>query len=297
MRKVLTVSNLSKYYGSFLALSDLSFHVEEGSVFGLLGPNGSGKTTTLGILLGILPSSKGAFEWFESSNDSAQRKRIGALVETPNFYDYLSGEKNLKIAAEIKGVPASDIDRVLQFVRLHDRKKHPFNAYSLGMKQRLAIASALLGEPEVLVLDEPTNGLDPQGISEIRELIQRVSANGSTIIIASHMLDEVEKVCTDVAIIKKGKLLVQGKVDSILKDEKQVIVRSSDLDILEKILSENPNIIKVVRKSDALQLKVADDFSNEEINRLAADRGVFLSHLSSQKKNLETQFLEITAGK
>ncbi len=190
---VLSINNLSKQYGNLMALSNVSFSIEKGSVFGILGPNGSGKTTTLGIVLGVINSSGGNFNWFEETPTNNPRKKIGAILETPNFYHYLSAYKNLHIAADIKGVGYENIERILEVVNLKDRKDHQFSTFSLGMKQRLSIASALLADPEVLVLDEPTNGLDPQGIAEIRELIISISKQGKTIILASHMLDEVEK--------------------------------------------------------------------------------------------------------
>lgn len=293
MEAILQVDRLNKFYGSFQALKNLSLKVEKGSVYGLLGPNGSGKTTTLSIILSVIPASSGTYVW-SAGGRTNERKSVGALVETPNFYDYLSGEKNLKIAAEIKSAPVADLERVLRFVGLYDRRKDKFRTYSLGMKQRLAIASALLGDPEVLVLDEPTNGLDPQGIAEIRDLINRVSAQGCTIIIASHLLDEVEKVCTDVAIIKNGVLMVQGKVGDILQEGKRAKVSADDLEMLSRALEQNVNLSNIKRVGEFLELSMADDFTATELNQFLFDKGITASHLSIQKKNLEMQFLEIT---
>ena len=226
---VLTLNGISKYYGGICALNNVSFSVPEGSVFGILGPNGSGKTTMLGIVMDILKPSSGNFTFFDKQPSAETRKQVGTLLETPNFYHYLSGERNLRISAEIKGKGIEQIDNVLHKVNLHHRKESKFSTYSLGMKQRLAIAAALLGDPSVLVFDEPTNGLDPVGIAEIRELIKRLADEGKTIIMASHMLDEVEKVCTHVGILKTGNLLAAGKVDEVLVNEDIVEIGSTNM--------------------------------------------------------------------
>src|SRR6185436_15307564 len=213
---ILSVQQLSKNYGYIHALKNVSFEVPKGSVFGILGPNGSGKTTLLGIIMDVLKPSSGSYLWMGNPGSNEQRKNIGTLLETPNFYHYLSGADNLAIAAAIKGKGKENIDKVLQTVNLLQRKNSRFNTYSLGMKQRLAIASALLGDPDILVFDEPTNGLDPAGIAEIRELMKQLNGQGKTIIMASHILDEVEKVCTHVAIIQKGVLKTVGTVQDVL---------------------------------------------------------------------------------
>ena len=201
---ILTVENISKNYGNIKALKGVSFSVPAGCVYGILGPNGSGKTTLLGIIMNVLKATGGSYKLFDENATDAHRKKIGTLLETPNFYHYLSAVQNLKISAAIKGHGEDDIDNVLHTVDLFKRKDSPFSTFSLGMKQRLAIGAALLGDPDVLVFDEPTNGLDPVGIAEIRSLIKELSAKGKTIIMASHLLDEVEKVCTHVAILKQG---------------------------------------------------------------------------------------------
>ena len=294
MTKVLTTDNLSKKYGLLKVLNGVSLSVEKGSIFGILGPNGSGKTTTLSILLDVIPQESGSFQWFEEAPNYQNRKRIGALLETPNFYPYLSAEKNLQIAAQIKGIPYTEIEGVLKTVGLFERKNDHFETFSLGMKQLLAIASALLGNPEVLLLDEPTNGLDPQGIAEIRNLIQSVAEKGLTIILASHMLDEVEKVCTHVAIIKKGVLLVQGKVDEILSQEPMVELKAENMDALLVALKENPLFIEIKKELDKYVVKLSKSISNAEINQYLFNKGIPLTHLASRKKNLEKQFLELT---
>ncbi|HYM93976.1 MAG TPA: ATP-binding cassette domain-containing protein, partial [Chitinophagaceae bacterium] len=220
MSAVLTLNNITKFYGNVRALKDVSFEVPEGSVFGVLGPNGSGKTTLLSIILDVLKANKGNYLWFGHPGSPEQRKKIGSLLETPNFYHYLSALDNLKITQSISGRGnASNIDAVLKKVQLFERRKSSFKTYSLGMKQRLAVAAALLGDPKVLVLDEPTNGLDPVGIAEIRQLIIELRNSGHTIIMASHLLDEVEKMCTHVAILKVGDLLTTGSVEEVLMDE------------------------------------------------------------------------------
>lgn len=294
MTNILRTDKLSKKYGNLQVLNGVSLSVEKGAIFGILGPNGSGKTTTLSILLDVIPQEAGTFQWFEKDSNYLNRKKIGSLLETPNFYPYLSAKKNLQIVAQIKGVPYAEIDGVLKTVGLLDRKNDNFNTYSLGMKQRLAIASALLGNPEVLLLDEPTNGLDPQGIAEIRNLIQAVAEKGLTIILASHMLDEVEKVCTHVAILKKGVLLVQGKVDEILSEDSMIELMAENTDALLQALRENPLIIEIKKELDKIVIKLSKPVSNAEINQYLFQNGVTLTHLVAKKKNLEKQFLEIT---
>lgn len=294
MTKVLTTDQLSKSYGKLQVLKGLSLEVEQGSVFGILGPNGSGKTTTLGILLDVIPQNSGTFKWFGKDPSSNLRKKIGAIVETPNFYGYLSAERNLKISAIIKDVPFSDIERVLKIVDLFDRRKDKFKTFSLGMKQRLAIGAALLGKPEVLVLDEPTNGLDPQGIAEIRKLILFVASEGITVLLASHMLDEVEKLCSHVAIIKNGILLVQGKVSDILGNEYILELKSDNMNELYNAIKENINMIDVTLELDKYVVKLSNEVSNGETNQYFFNKGIVLTHFASKKKNLEKQFLEIT---
>ncbi|MEO8960918.1 MAG: ATP-binding cassette domain-containing protein, partial [Ginsengibacter sp.] len=247
---ILTVENLTKFYGHIQALNNVSFSVPEGTVFGILGPNGSGKTTTLATITDILKPSSGSYRLFDEPASAANRRRIGTLLETPNFYHYLSGVKNLEIAAEIKQHGKEDIDHVLKVVDLTQRKKSKFSTYSLGMKQRLAIASCLLGNPNVLIFDEPTNGLDPTGIAEIRELMKELHRQGKTIIMASHLLDEVEKVCTHVAILKNGKMITSGKVNEILSGE----------DIIEVAASDNSKLFEILLKMNA-HIRVVDEVS------------------------------------
>ena len=293
--EILTVENLSKNYGNIKALKNVSFSVPSGTVFGILGPNGSGKTTLLGIIMDVLKASGGGYKIFGEIPTNDHRKQIGTLLETPNFYHYLTAVQNLQIAAAIKERGVEDIERVLEIVNLATRKNSRFSTYSLGMKQRLAIGSALLGNPDVLVFDEPTNGLDPVGIAEIRELIKKLSQQGNTIIMASHLLDEVEKVCTHVAILKQGTLITHGDVNEILVNEDMVEVSAPDLQQLKNVLSQMQGISKV-----DLADKVARVFFPSgqadlaAINQFCFNNGIVLSHLQLKKKSLESKFFELT---
>jgi ABC-2 type transport system ATP-binding protein len=293
---VLTLNNISKSYGKIQALNNLSFDIPKGCVFGVLGPNGSGKTTLLSIILDVLKADAGQFLWFGQPGSPGQRKKIGSLLETPNFYHYLSAVNNLKITNSIShrgSLPA--IDDVLQKVNLFDRRNSRFSTYSLGMKQRLAIAAALLGEPQVLVLDEPTNGLDPVGIAEIRELMITLHKQGHTIIMASHLLDEVEKVCTHVAILKKGQLLTTGHVNDVLVDDDLVEISAANLDALASIVAGYRNDISITREENKLQLILPKGTARlEEINSYCFSHGIVLTHLLQKKKRLEAKFFELT---
>lgn len=294
MSSVLTLNGITKFYGSIRALNNVSFEVPQGSVFGILGPNGSGKTTLLSIVLDVLKANSGNFLWFGHPGSPEQRRKIGSLLETPNFYHYLSAVDNLKITNSISGRGnAEDIDRILKKVKLYERRKSRFKSYSLGMKQRLAIAAALLGSPKVLVLDEPTNGLDPVGIAEIRELIVELRNSGHTIIMASHLLDEVEKVCTHAAILKTGELVTTGQVEEILMDEDVVEVSASDLNALENALTEVGRNVTIV--GNTIQFILPKGTARlEEINSFCFNRGIVLNHLLLKKKRLEARFFELT---
>lgn len=294
---VLTLQNIAKSYGKIQALKGVSFNVPEGSVFGILGPNGSGKTTLLSIILDVLKADKGNFLWFNNPSSPAQRKQIGSLLETPNFYHYLNAINNLKITHSIsnRGNQTDGIDDVLQKVNLFERRKSRFSTYSLGMKQRLAIGAALLGSPKVLVLDEPTNGLDPVGIAEIRELIKALNKKGHTIIMASHLLDEVEKVCTHVAILKKGDLITSGAVDEVLIDEDIVEVGAADMTLLKNTLQQYTGFIKLQEENNLLQIIFPKGTAQlEAINQHCFNKGIVLQHLLLKKKRLEARFFELT---
>ena len=290
---VLSVNKLKKNYGPIKALKGVSFDVPKGCVYGILGPNGSGKTTLLGIILDVLKDNGGAYQWIGFSKTEDARKQIGSLLETPNFYHYLNAVDNLKIVAEIKQISNPDINGVLDRVSLLERKNSKFSTYSLGMKQRLAIASALLSNPDVIVFDEPTNGLDPEGIAEIRNLIKDLSEEGRTIIMASHLLDEVEKVCTHVAILKKGQLLTEGPVNAILKDEPTYELSSENLEILKTNLDQHPAISSVIQENDLLIASFVGKISAAELNKYCFDNGVAISHLKENNLSLEKTFLEL----
>jgi len=292
---ILELNNITKHYKTVTALNNVSFTVPEGSVYGILGPNGSGKTTLLGIILDILKATSGSFNLLGKPANADIRKQIGTLLETPHFYHYLSGEKNLRVAAHIKGKGFNEIDNVLQKVNLYERKQSKFNTYSLGMKQRLAIASCLLGDPKVLIFDEPTNGLDPNGIAEIRELIIRLAAEGRTIIMASHLLDEVEKVCTHVAIIKNGDLLTAGSVEEVLVTDEIIEVGADNLTTLENALQQMGGFASIKKHNNYLQLFYANGNANAAaINQYCFQNNIALNHLQLKKKSLETKFLELT---
>ncbi len=297
MSVVLSIKNLAKSYGPVKALNGVSFDVPQGSVFGILGPNGSGKTTLLGIVMDVLRANAGEFLWFGQPGGSPdQRKKIGSLLETPNFYSYLSAVDNLKITQAISGRgDKKEIDEVLKKVNLHQRRFSSFKSFSLGMKQRLAIGAALLGSPKVLVLDEPTNGLDPVGISEIRNLIIELKEQGHTIIMASHLLDEVEKVCTHAAILKTGNLITTGLVEDIMTEEDIVEVSAADLQKLAALLQQIGSAVTIDEKTKTVQLALPKGSSRlDEINQYCFNNGVVLTQLILRKKRLETRFFELT---
>ena len=292
---ILTVENLSKSYGRIQALKNVNFSVPEGTVFGILGPNGSGKTTTLGTITDILKPTSGSYKLFDEPASAANRRRIGTLLETPNFYHYLSGVKNLEIVAEIKQHGKEDIEKVLETVDLTRRKDSKFSTYSLGMKQRLAIASCLLGSPSVLIFDEPTNGLDPVGIAEIRELMKKLYREGKTIIMASHLLDEVEKVCTDVAILKKGELIVSGKVNEILSNEDMVEVAATDHKKLLEVLNTLNEKTRIIDENSVVKIFFPIGKADlSAVNNYCFNNGVTLNHLILKKQSLEARFFELT---
>lgn len=292
---ILSIENLSKHYGRIKAVDELSLEINKGNIYGILGPNGSGKTTLLAIVLDVINPISGSFKWFGKAPTKDDRKRIGAILETPNFYPYLSAIKNLQIIADIKEVSYDEIPRVLKTVDLISRQKSMFRTFSLGMKQRLAIAAALLGNPEVLILDEPTNGLDPQGIVEIRNIIIEIAKKGITIIIASHLLDEVQKTCTHVAVLKNGKKLYSGGVDDVLRDSVMVEISGPDLNIITKELHEFDKVLNVEEENNLLIVKLADGTNSAELNNFLFTKNISVSHLALRKKSLEKYFLELLA--
>ena len=295
MNTILTVHQLTKKFGYITAVKDLSFSIEKGNVYGLLGPNGSGKSTTLGMVLNVVNPTAGSFSWFDGSMSTHDAlKKVGAIIERPNFYPYMSAEKNLKLVCKIKEVPTAKIREKLELVGLWDRRNSKFRTYSLGMKQRLAIASALLNDPEILILDEPTNGLDPQGIHQIRELIKRIATRGTTILLASHLLDEVEKVCSHVVILRKGKKLYSGKVDGMMASHGFFQLNSADQEALVRYLEGHASFGKIEKNGVLVTAYLKEEMDAETLNKILVNEGIFLSHLVKRKESLEEQFLAIT---
>lgn len=294
MDKVLEIKNLTKKFGSLTAVDDLNLTVEKGNVYGLLGPNGSGKSTTLGMVLNVVNPTSGHWKWFGKEPSTDSLKKVGAIIERPNFYPYLSAEKNLEIVARIKGADFTKIDEKLKVVGLFERKKDKFQTFSLGMKQRLAIAAAILNDPYVLILDEPTNGLDPQGIIQIREIIQKIAADGVTIILASHLLDEVEKVCSHVVILEKGKTLYSGAVDEMMMSFGYFELRSKDMDLLKSSLENTGYFEKIVVQEKFIKAILNQDIDASTFNQMMFEKGIVLEHLVKRKESLEQQFLHIT---
>ena len=292
MTDVLVLNSLSKSYQRTHALKAVSLKIETGQVFGLLGPNGSGKTTSLGIILGVVRPTSGTYTWFGRKGDGKARRKIGALLEQPSFYPWLSGAANLAVIAAVKRLPSSASDQPLRDIGLWDARHLPFSGYSLGMKQRLAIAAALMGNPEVLVLDEPTNGVDAQGIFEIRSLITKFAQRGGTVILASHMLDEVEKICTHLAILKLGSVLKAGPIGAVLASKGWIELAASDLAALARAVAELDASAHVERLDDMLAVHDTKLTTTVLCGRLA-ERGITLSHLVQRRPSLESQYLDL----
>ncbi len=295
METILEVADLTKSYGSLFAVKKLSFTIEKGNVYGILGPNGSGKSTTLGMVLNVVNPTQGSFEWFEGSHSTHEAlKKVGAIIERPNFYPYMSALKNLRLVCKIKGVSEKNIEDKLELVGLLDRKDSNFSTFSLGMKQRLAIASALLNNPEILILDEPTNGLDPQGIHQIREIIKTIAAQGTTILLASHLLDEVEKVCTHVVVLREGQKLYAGPVSEMQSNHGYALLKTKDMELLRTLLEESTDFERISDENGLLKAYLTKPIEAASINKSMMDKHIVLSHLVVQKDSLESQFLALT---
>lgn len=295
MSTILTVDHLTKKFGYLTAVKDLSFSIEKGNVYGILGPNGSGKSTTLGIVLNVVNKTSGEFSWFNGQETTHQAlKKVGAIIERPNFYPYMTALQNLKLVCKIKDVEKNKIEEKLELVGLLERKNSKFKTFSLGMKQRLAIASALLNDPEILILDEPTNGLDPQGIHQIREIIKTIAAKGTTILLASHLLDEVEKVCTHVVILRKGEKLYSGRVDSLKTSFGFFELKTSDMDGLQSFLKTNEHFGEIKLENGLLTAFLTTELDAQKLNKILFENGFVVSHLVKRKESLEEQFLELT---
>lgn len=296
METILTLRNLDKKFGKVHAVNNLSFEIKKGNVYGILGPNGSGKSTTLGIILNVVNKSSGEFLWFDGSLSTHEAlKKVGAIIERPNFYPYMTATQNLQLICKIKGVSTENIDEKLKIVNLYERRDSKFRTFSLGMKQRLAIASALLNDPEILILDEPTNGLDPQGIHEIRQIIKKIAANGTTILLASHLLDEVEKVCSHVVVIRKGIKLYSGRVDEMTASNGffEIKVETNEEKLL-RLLEAHPTIGNVKKEGELIIATLDETISATDFNTYLFENGIVLSHLVKRKPSLEQQFLDLT---
>ncbi len=295
MQKILQLNELTKEFGKLTAVNKLSFTIEKGKVYGLLGPNGSGKSTTLGMILNVVNKTSGSFEWFDGNLSTADAlKNIGAIIEHPNFYPYMNARQNLELVCKIKEIPYNNIQEKLELVDLADRQYDKFKTYSLGMKQRLAIASALLNNPKMLILDEPTNGLDPKGIHEIRAIIKGIAQSGTTIILASHLLDEVEKVCDYVVILQKGKKIYEGSVKEITSKQSWFEIASDDLNHAKYLLEELVIIDKVEIVGNKLLAYLLEDTKGSVINKYLSENGVFINSLVKKQPTLEDNFLQIT---
>lgn len=290
---ILETNSLTKKYRRITALDQLNLIVEPGMVFGMLGPNGSGKTTTLGLLLDVLKPTSGSYRWFGEEPSANSRKKIGAILESPCFYPFMTATQNLKVVASIKECPPTQIERVLKMVGLWERRDDPFKTYSLGMKQRLAIGSALLSDPAVLILDEPTNGLDPMGIFDIRQLIRDIAAMGKTIMVASHLLDEVQKVCSHFMVLQKGTKLFQGSVDEALGDQRTIEVASDEHELLGRHLAELAGVDKLTFEEGVYKITPGADLNTQAVNRFLFDRNMVAHHLVEKGGDLEQQFLKI----
>jgi len=290
---ILSINKLSKKYGRIKAVDKLDLIVEKGNVYGILGPNGSGKTTTLGMILSVINPDSGSYTWFDKLPSKEDRKRIGSIIEVPYFYPYLSGLQNLKLFADIKGASYDEIGTALNIVDLAERQNSRFKTYSLGMKQRLAIAAAILGNPEVLILDEPTNGLDPQGIAEIRSLIIKIAEEGITIILASHLLDEVQKICSHVSILEKGKNIFSGKVEDVLNESEMIEIGADDISAVELILKDFDKVEAIEKENGKVLVRLEAGMGSTDLNRYLFEKGIVLSYLATRKKTLEKHFLEM----
>ena len=296
METILSIKNLNKNYGRIQAVKNLSFEIQKGNIYGILGPNGSGKSTTLGIILNVVNKTSGSFSWFNGNTSTHQAlKKVGAIIERPNFYPFMTATQNLELICEIKGVPYDKINEKLKIVNLFERRNDKFKTYSLGMKQRLAIASALLNDPEILILDEPTNGLDPQGIHEIRQIIKSIAKNGTTILLASHLLDEVEKVCSHVIVLRKGEKLYSGRVETMVASNGIIEIKTEDdTDNVINVLKNYHETASVNVDGDLIIIQLENDISAATFNKYLFEKNIAVSHLVKRKPTLEQQFLDLT---
>ena len=292
---ILSIKNLHKRYGKVHAVNDVSLEIHKGNVYGILGPNGSGKSTTLGIVLNVVNKTSGEYNWFGGTIETHDAlKKVGAIIERPNFYPYMSAKENLELVCKIKGIDYSKVTEKLEIVGLVDRKDSKFRTFSLGMKQRLAIASALLNDPEILILDEPTNGLDPQGIHQIRDIIRLIASQGTTILLASHLLDEVEKVCSHVLVLRFGKILYNGKVDEMINHNAYFELQAENSSKLLEVLKNHPEIEDIKEIEGKIIVHFKTQIDSAVLNNYFFEKGISLNHLVKRKQSLEEQFLTLT---
>jgi ABC-2 type transport system ATP-binding protein len=295
LETILSITNLNKRFGSVHAVKNVSLEIKKGNVYGILGPNGSGKSTTLGIVLNVVNKTSGDYSWFGGTMQTHEAlRKVGAIIERPNFYPYMTARENLELVCKIKDINTVKVHEKLELVGLLERENSKFSTFSLGMKQRLAIASALLNDPEILILDEPTNGLDPQGIHQIRDIIKQIAAQGTTILLASHLLDEVEKVCTHVLVLRKGEILYSGRVNEMTSNEGFFELESDDNSVLKSVLLQHPSIEKVIDENSKVLVYLKSPLQASELNRYLFDKKIVLNHLVKRKNSLEEQFLELT---
>jgi ABC-2 type transport system ATP-binding protein len=298
LETILSIKNLNKRFGSLQAVKNVSLEIQKGNVYGILGPNGSGKSTTLGIVLNVVNKTSGEYSWFGGTMQTHEAlKKVGAIIERPNFYPYMTAKENLELVCKIKGINTIKVHEKLELVGLLDRENSKFSTFSLGMKQRLAIASALLNDPEILILDEPTNGLDPQGIHQIRDIIKLIASQGTTILLASHLLDEVEKVCTHVLVLRKGEILYSGRVDGMSSNEGFFELQCDDNSNLKLVLSQHAAVDKIAEENGKVLVYLKSSLEASELNRFLFEKNISLNHLVKRKNSLEEQFLELTKNR
>ncbi len=296
---ILRITGLTKHFGKLQAVKGLNLELRRGEVFGFLGPNGAGKSTTVGMILGLVAPTAGRIELFGIDLDGNQwiaLRRVGAVIEAPAFYPYLSGWDNLEVLSRaIGGIPRTKIAEVLERVNLADRATDRYSHYSMGMKQRLGIASTLLRDPELIILDEPTSGLDPAGTKEVRDLIPKLAHEGRTVFLCSHLLHEVEQVCHRVAIIKQGSMLVCAPINELVSQKHALQIRVDDPASAASVLKGLPWINSVEREGDYLIVGVPKE-SASRVSAALAERGIYPSELASRSMSLESVFLELTGG-
>ncbi|OXS72838.1 bacitracin ABC transporter ATP-binding protein [Lysinibacillus sp. KCTC 33748] len=299
MEYIVQTENLSKSFGKEQAVSNINLKIRKGEIYGFLGPNGAGKTTTIRMLLGLMKPSSGTVKMFQKDLTRERiniLSKVGSLVENPSYYPHLTAYENLEALRKILGVPKSRIDEVLEIVRLKDAADKKVKGFSLGMKQRLGIAASLLHNPELLILDEPTNGLDPSGIIEIRNLIKRLpSEYGMTIIISSHLLSEIDQMATQVGIVTKGKMIFQDSIEAMRRfAQPKVVIKVSDSEKGWRSLVANG--IKAEHKDDLILFDECSDEKVAHIVQILVQEGISVYRVEEEKRSLEDIFLQMTTG-